>query len=328
MRIVISSGHGKFVRGARGDPVPPNLDEVDEARRVVENVANYLEEARVDVITFHDDVSQSQGENLDRIVDFHNSQDDHELDVSVHFNAYEQTNKPMGTEVLWVTQEDLARKVSAAIAGAGGFTDRGPKYRDDLAFLNGTREKALLIETCFCDSVADSELYREYFDEICSAIAEAISGEDIAEGPEPPEPEGEVLFSTRGRCSYFGGPRDTGVDADEGLAFFYEVEDAPHLFLPHQPPGTGGLARRLNPGLFYVACRWDYSETPKDYLANPQRQALVRAQGREFLAWPADWGPNENTGRVADLSPGLMRALGLETDDEVEVIYPAPTLTV
>jgi len=44
--------------------------------------------------------------------------------------------------------------------------------------------------------------------------------------------------------------------------------------------------------------------------------------GREAMAWPADWGPHEDTGRVADLSPGLMGRLGLATDDEVQVIYP------
>jgi hypothetical protein len=53
-------------------------------------------------------------------------------------------------------------------------------------------------------------------------------------------------------------------------------------------------------------------------------RALVRsiATGRSALAFPADWGPAEHTGRVADLSPGLCEVLDLETDDEVEVIYP------
>jgi hypothetical protein len=113
------------------------------------------------------------------------------------------------------------------------------------------------------------------------------------------------------------------VSASEGLAFIYDYNDAPHLFLPQQPEGTTGLARRLNPGIFYVACRWPYDEYPKGMLANSSLQALVRAGDREFLAWPADWGPHEDTGRVADLSPGLMEALGLTTDDQVEVIYPA-----
>jgi len=114
---------------------------------------------------------------------------------------------------------------------------------------------------------------------------------------------------------------DTGVASDEGLAFIYEVEQAPDLFLDEQPPGTTGLARRLNPAEFYVACRWNYDETPKDML--PDMAVTVRAPktGRQYLATPADWGPHEDTGRVADLSPGLMEALGIETDDEVEVTF-------
>ena len=41
MRVVISSGHGKHIRGASG-----YIDEVDEARKVVETVADYLRESR------------------------------------------------------------------------------------------------------------------------------------------------------------------------------------------------------------------------------------------------------------------------------------------
>jgi hypothetical protein len=72
----------------------------------------------------------------------------------------------------------------------------------------------------------------------------------------------------------------------------------------------------------YVACRWDYDETPRDLLT--QNRALVRAKdsGLQLTAFPADWGPHENTGRVADLSPSLLEDLGLTTDDEVEVIFP------
>ena len=42
----------------------------------------------------------------------------------------------------------------------------------------------------------------------------------------------------KGKCSWFGGPNDKGVSPSEGLAFIYELDDAPHLFLPQQPPGT------------------------------------------------------------------------------------------
>jgi N-acetylmuramoyl-L-alanine amidase len=327
MRIAISSGHGKHIRGARGQPVPPQLDEVDEARHVVDRVWELL--ADVGCVKFHDDVSTTQSENLDRIVSWHNDQD-RTLDVSVHFNCYDHSAN--GTEVLYVTQGDLADEVSEAIALAGGFTNRGAKYRDDLAFLNGTDEPAILIEVCFCDHTGDSERYRQNFEQICHAIAETITGSDVGWRPpghgrppiEQPELPGDALFYARGTCSWFGGPDDDGVSPSEGLAFFYQPSECPHLMLPYQPSGTTGMARRLDPGVMYVACRWDYDKTPKEMLRDQTRKALVRAKGWEILAYPADWGPHEQeTGRAADLSPALMEALDLSTDDEVEVIYPA-----
>ena len=183
MKIVISSGHGKHIRGASGI-----LDEVDEARRVVNRVAELLNTAGVSADVYHDDVSTTQNENLNRIVDYHNSRT-RDLDVSVHFNAYEPTSKAMGTECLYVTQEGLARKVSAAISEAGDLIDRGPKLRSDLFFLNNTEEPAVLIETCFVDSSADADHYRWNFEAICAAVASSISGESIEAGEPPTEGE-------------------------------------------------------------------------------------------------------------------------------------------
>jgi len=187
-RVAISSGHGKLVRGASGV-----LDEVDEARRVVEAVADKLAARGVDVLTFHDDTSTTQSQNLDAIVSWHNKQD-RELDVSVHFNAYVETTKPMGTEVLYVTQAALAGEMSAAIADAGDFIDRGGKKRTDLAFLNGTEMPAILIETCFVDSTSDAAFYEDNFDHICEAIAVKLGGpaqvaERPPEGERPPRPQ-------------------------------------------------------------------------------------------------------------------------------------------
>jgi hypothetical protein len=315
MKIVISSGHGKYIRGASCI-----LDEVDEARLVVDEVARLLEDRGVDVTTFHDNTSTGQSENLNEIVDFHNGED-RDLDVSVHFNAYVETDTPMGTEVLYVTQDTLAAKVSKAIAEAAGFIDRGPKYRGDLFFLNSTDKPSILIEVCFVDSSEDADRYRRYFNDICHAIA-GLAGSDGEEELPPPT---EHLFHAFGKCSAFGGPDDDGVSHDEGLAFIYEIRaDNQQLFLPFDD-GTG-LARRLNPFVSYIACRWDYDVTPKSMLADSGQRALVRAPktGKEMLAFPADWGPHGDTNRVADLSPSLMEALGIETDEEVEVIYPSP----
>jgi N-acetylmuramoyl-L-alanine amidase len=181
--IVISSGHGKYVRGASGI-----LDEVDEARRVVERVADKLEQRGVDVAIFYDNTSQTQSENLDCIVAYHNSQD-RDLDVSIHFNAYVETTKPMGCEVLYVTQSALAADISCAIAEAGDLIDRGAKKRTDLAFLNGTAMPSVLVEVAFVDSSADAEAYECNFDAICEAIATVLGGA----GEEIGEPPGEEL---------------------------------------------------------------------------------------------------------------------------------------
>jgi N-acetylmuramoyl-L-alanine amidase len=197
MKIIISSGHGKYIRGASG-----YLDEVDEARKVVEEVAKNLRQLGVEVDTFHDDESETQDDNLEAIVDYHNAQT-RDIDVSVHFNAYETTSKPMGTEVLYTTQSDLAGAVCEAIVEAGGFVDRGAKYRSDLYFLNNTEQPAILIETCFVDSTADADAYRASFDDITDAIAAALSGgvEDVVSVPEPSLP---IEFSGNNRVDIMG----------------------------------------------------------------------------------------------------------------------------
>ena len=72
---------------------------------------------------------------------------------------------------------------------------------------------------------------------------------------------------------------------------------------------TAIMEDEVTPAQFYIACRWDYDEYPKESLL--QHMALVRAPstGLQFAASPADWGPNSNTGRVADISPGQPRTV-------------------
>lgn len=144
--------------------------------------------------------------------------------------------------------------------------------------------------------------------------------------PSPQQPE-EILFRVEGRMSTFGGPHDLGMAANEDVALFTKADlqdpKYAYLFLPASPPGTSGLGRRLNPDQYYFACRWDYAATPKEFL----RRALARvenpANGRAADARPVDWGPHPSTGRVADLSPGLAAALGLNTDDIVRITISA-----
>src|SRR6516165_7203945 len=212
MKIVISSGHGKYVRGAAG-PKPWGLDEVDEARRVVAEIADALTITGFDVSQVHDDVSKNQSDNLHWIVSHHNkfaAKD--RLDVSIHFNAYiADPNIGRGTECLYITQDELAARVANAISSVSGLINRGAKYRSDLYFLNGTTGSlgAILIEVSFVDAGVDCEIYNDKFSQITGAIGDAITGEEQDYAPPP--------FKAVGKCSWFGGPDDTGVDPDEGL---------------------------------------------------------------------------------------------------------------
>src|SRR6516165_10873631 len=193
MKIVISSGHGKYVRGASG-----LIDEVDEARKVVAEVAQFLKLNGHQVVEFHDDTSTTQSENLHTIVDFHNSQS-RNIDVSVHFNAYVPTDGGRGTEVLYLTQNTIAESVAMAISEAGGLINRGAHKRSDLYFLNGTDEPAILIEVCFVDAAADVEAYQVNFNEICQAMADV---------PATPEEFDSEVLRAKGKVSQFGGPED------------------------------------------------------------------------------------------------------------------------
>lgn len=131
-----------------------------------------------------------------------------------------------------------------------------------------------------------------------------------------------------GRMSTFGGPDDQGMKPDEDLAWIEKESQAavypPDFFLTEKEAKARGWGRRLNPDKFYIACRWDYSQTPKSFLTTAVITVQDPTNGRSAQARAIDWGPHEDTNRVADISPGLARFLELKTDDIVTVIIPTP----
>jgi hypothetical protein len=143
----------------------------------------------------------------------------------------------------------------------------------------------------------------------------------------------EIVALGAGRMSTFGGPADDGVGPHEGLALVGPSDLAywwfACLFLPQPPPGTTGLARRLNPRAYYLAMRWDYARFPVDFLRNTVVKLTNPTSGLVVLARPVDFGPGDgtvidgqptpDTGRLADFSPGAAMALGLQTDDYVRI---------
>jgi hypothetical protein len=138
--------------------------------------------------------------------------------------------------------------------------------------------------------------------------------------PVPPADFKDVVFKAEGKMSTFGGPKDTGMSATEGLSLFgspaaFVKAGIGDWLLSADKAGASGLGRRLDPTKFYVACRWAYKTTPAAFL----RTALIRVSNpknnKSQVARAVDWGPNAKTGRAADLSPGLAKALGLNTND-------------
>lgn len=168
-QINISSGHSINCQGASDI-----LNEVTEARRVVDRIYEMCKAMGIEVYKYHD-TSSSSNQNLANIANWHNQFKDG-IDVSIHFNCYQHTSNSMGTEVCYYSQSELADKVSSAISKASGLKNRGGKERKGLYVLRHTNKPMILIEVCFLDSSYDVQKYQENFDNICSAIIEAITG--------------------------------------------------------------------------------------------------------------------------------------------------------
>lgn len=137
-------------------------------------------------------------------------------------------------------------------------------------------------------------------------------------------PQAEVVFKQSGKMSTFGGPKDTGMTKTEGLALYetaaqFVKAGIGDWLLSTSEAGASGVGRRLNPAKPYLACRWDYKITSKAMLRTADIRVTNAKTGKFEMARAVDWGPDVNTGRAADLSPGLAKALGLDTNDECVV---------
>ncbi|MEK4386178.1 N-acetylmuramoyl-L-alanine amidase [Solibacillus sp. FSL W7-1464] len=183
--LTISAGHYGKGTGASG-----YMDEGEETVSLVQELGKKLQQKGVKVNVIIDKQSKNQQQNLTYIVKQHNATQ-REMDVSIHFNsAAAQQKDGIGTEVLYVNPaiSSFAQKMSTEIAKAGKFKNRGAKQRTNLAFLNGTAKKAILIEVCFVNSEQDVKLYRSNKNQIIEAIAETLKSYFPNTAPAPPAP--------------------------------------------------------------------------------------------------------------------------------------------
>lgn len=165
-------GHWKVGTGASS-----LVDEVRESRKIASRVHAILTAAKVPSTYYQDETSSNKNQNLTTLVKHHNA-DTNGLVVSWHLNASTGTTPSgIGTEVLYANEKwkPLADAISAAIAKAGNFKNRGAKLRKDLYVLNGTKEPAIIVETFFVNSTADVTMYKRHFEDICQAAANVLA---------------------------------------------------------------------------------------------------------------------------------------------------------
>ena len=168
--LVISSGHWKPGTGAKG-----LIDEVTEARKVVQKVSAIWSAQKYGHKVIIDNVSKNVGQNLNYLIAEHRKylQARH---FSIHFNSVAGTyDRGIGCEVLYADNrmKKAAEQMCFAICNASGLTFRGAKKRTNLRFLNAFPYSGLLIEVCFVNSKTDVQLYKKNFNAICNAIAQA-----------------------------------------------------------------------------------------------------------------------------------------------------------
>lgn len=169
--LTISAGHYGKGTGARG-----LIDEGEQAIHVVRELEKRFNNSAISTQVIIDNQSTNQRQNLVYLVSEHN-RTKRNLDVSIHFNAIEGARKDgIGTEVLYMNPNirELAGKLSANIAKAAGFKNRGAKLRTNLAFITGTTKPALIIEICFVNSETDVRLYQLHQTKIIDAIFTTI----------------------------------------------------------------------------------------------------------------------------------------------------------
>ncbi len=163
--------------GHRGDGTGASgyVDEVKYARKFIKRIYDILVANKVPATYYEDKTSKNQTQNINNLVAHHNA-DRNGLIVSGHLNASGSlTDRPIGAEVLYTTQKDLAAAVAKAMSHASGLINRGAKFRDNIGVLTRTYEPSILIEFGFVNSKKDIELLDKHFDTICQAVAKVLA---------------------------------------------------------------------------------------------------------------------------------------------------------
>lgn len=169
----VHAGHCPDGLGANG--AVGIVRESTEARNIKNRVIDILRGNGHTVYDCTDDTFGTESENLNKIISKCNAHAV-DLDISIHLNA--SNGQGHGTEVLVYSNQSAsvpyAQRICDSIS-ALGYTNRGIKERSGLAVLRRTNSPSLLIETFFCDSEIDCNLYNT--ESMAQAICNGIIGD-------------------------------------------------------------------------------------------------------------------------------------------------------
>lgn len=171
-KVFIQAGH---TLSGKGTGAIGHINESVENRKVVDATVKWLKLGGA--IVYREDIDKSN--------DYLNAQTNvankYKTDVAVqiHFNSSSSPNAH-GTETYYKTSNGkvYSDRVNKKLSTL--FYNRGSKtHSKNLHWLRATKAPAILIETCFVSSKADTDLYKANVDKIGKLIAEGVLGCDI-----------------------------------------------------------------------------------------------------------------------------------------------------
>ena len=176
MNICIVAGH---TTTGKGTGAVGYITESDENRILGKKVTEYIKKAGHNCDYY--EINKSDTYLKDQ-TNFANKKV-YDAVIQIHFNANKNTLSPMGTETLYKSSKGKA--IAERVTNKLGllYKQRGVKLRTDLHWLNATKYPAILIETCFVDSKADTDKYISNKEATAKLIAEGIIGKSIPDTP-------------------------------------------------------------------------------------------------------------------------------------------------
>ena len=165
MKICVNAGHTKFSTGTGASKY---LNESTETRKIAYELMKLLADSQHEVIPAVYDRSSN---NLKEAVQLANNKCA-DLFLSIHLNA----GGGQGCEAFTWKGQQVTQAVKACNnLAALGFKNRGVKDGSGLYVIKNTKCTAILIEVCFVDNAADTELFKKVgYSNIAQAIYKAL----------------------------------------------------------------------------------------------------------------------------------------------------------